>query len=100
MHVSDWISRRLVAAFALSLLTFASVANAQQPPAGSPAPNPATVCGLPIPEPRALPPAGSGPVIYQVVPCFDAQDNTALIDIQTYLYYIKLRGSQPSQGIW
>jgi outer membrane protein insertion porin family len=60
----------------------------------------ATVCGQPVPPPAALPPADSGPVIYQIVPCFLAQGNTSLVDIQTYLYYIQLKSSRPSQGVW
>jgi outer membrane protein insertion porin family len=62
--------------------------------------NPSTVCGQQIPPPAALPPADSGPVIFQIVPCFLAQGNVALIDIQTYIYYIKLQSSRPSQGLW
>jgi outer membrane protein insertion porin family len=66
-----------------------------------PAPvNPLTVCGLPIPEPRALPPTGSAPVIYQIVPCFEAQGNETLVDPATYLYYIHLQPSRPSEGVW
>jgi outer membrane protein insertion porin family len=74
-----------------------STANAQQP---APPANPTTVCGAPIPRPAALPPSGSGPVIFQIVPCFAAQENVNLVDINTYLYYIHLKSSQPSQGIW
>jgi len=91
-------------AWLLVCLWVPSVASAQiqAQPAGAPTPaqNPTTICGQPIPAPRALPPAGSGPVIYQIAPCFQAQGNISLIDIQTYLYYIKLKPSQPSQGIW
>jgi outer membrane protein insertion porin family len=73
-------------------------ADAQQPAA---APNnPTTVCGQPIPQPAALPPADSGPVIFQIVPCFEAQGNVALVDYQTYLYYIQLKSSRPSEGLW
>lgn len=73
------------------------VAVAQTPVA---APNPATICGSPIPAPAALPPATIGPVIYQIVPCFEAQGNLSLVDLQTYLYYIQLKSSRPSQGVW
>lgn len=38
--------------------------------------------------------------MYLVAPCFEAQGNAALVDIQTYLYYIQLRGSRPSQNEW
>ena len=33
-------------------------------------------------------------------PCFEAQGNTSLVDIQTYLYYIQLKASRPSEGVW
>src|SRR5262245_4855308 len=79
-----------------SLLIPAATAAAQQVPAT----NPTTVCGSPIPAPAALPPAGSGPVVFQIVPCFEAQGNVALVDLQTYLYYIQLKPSAPSQGVW
>src|SRR5262245_51416537 len=86
----------------LGVLVFASLlpaatAHAQQ---GAPPANPTTVCGSPIPRPAALPPAGSGPVVFQIVPCFEAQGNVALVDLQTYLYYIQLKPSAPSQGVW
>ena len=73
-------------------------ASAQDAPA--PASNPRLLCGQPIPEPRALPPTGSGPVIYQIALCFEAQGNVSLIDAQTYLYYIQLKSSRPSEGVW
>ncbi|MDR1990338.1 MAG: hypothetical protein LBQ09_08930, partial [Acidobacteriaceae bacterium] len=75
-------------------------AGAAPAPATSDPSAPGTVCGQRIPEPAAQPPSNLGTILYQVAPCFDAQGNTTLVDIQTYLYYIKLRGSQPSQGNW
>ncbi len=60
--------------------------------------HPATICGQPIPPPRALPPAGSGPVVYLIAPCFEAQGNISLVDYQTYLYYIQLKASRPSRA--
>ncbi len=53
-----------------------------------------------MPAPRALPPAGSDPVVYLIAPCFEAQGNISLIDVQTYLYYIQLKASRPSEGVW
>ena len=85
-----------------SLLSSAA-AFAQQPavPAAPAAPaGGQTICGQPVTAPRALPPAGSGPVLYLIAPCFEAQDNQSLVDLQTYLYYIQAKPSQPSQGIW
>ena len=78
------------------MLLMAAGAQAQTPPVS----NPATICGQPVPAPRALPPAGSGPVVYLIAPCFEAQGNVSLVDYQTYLYYIQAKASQPSQGIW
>jgi outer membrane protein insertion porin family len=82
--------------FLAALLLAPAGASAQQPPATPPG----TVCGQPIPEPRALPPANSPPVIYLLVPCFEAQGNISLVDANTYLYYIQLKSSRPSEGVW
>jgi hypothetical protein len=90
--------RLRVSALAAGLVLSAVGAYAQQP--ASPAGNPATICGTPVPQPRALPPAGSGPVVYLIAPCFEAQGNTSLVDIQTYMYYIQTKPSAPSQGVW
>ena len=35
-----------------------------------------------------------------MAPCFQAQGNVSTVDPQTYLYYIQLRPSQPSQNNW
>ncbi|HEY7171736.1 MAG TPA: POTRA domain-containing protein, partial [Vicinamibacterales bacterium] len=96
----------------------ATRAQQRQPPAPAPArpapaapaaatparPNPTTICGQPFAMPPAIPepPANSGPIVYQVAPCFESQGQTSLVDIQTYLFYmqIKDRISRPSQGIW
>jgi outer membrane protein insertion porin family len=61
-----------------------------------------TVCGVSVPPPTVLPPAGSAPVLWQVAACFEAQGNVTLVDFQTYLYYIELqqKTSRPSTGIW
>ena len=59
-----------------------------------------TICGAPVPEPANLPPEGSGPVVYFIAPCFPAQGNVSAVEPQTYLYYMQLRPSQPSQNIW
>jgi outer membrane protein insertion porin family len=62
--------------------------------------NPSTVCGSPIPPPAALPPANSGPVIYLIVPCFAKQGGSPVVEPETYLFYIQLRPSLPSQNMW
>src|SRR5262245_52044305 len=101
--------KRLSALVSVVTAVFVPAAYAQQPPA-QPAPRPGvalTVCGTPVATPAALPPAGSGPVLWLIAPCFESQRNQAgeavsIIDIQTYLYYIQLqqKTSRPSQGIW
>ncbi len=53
-----------------------------------------------IGPPAKLPPAGSGPLVYLVALCFAKQGGTSVIDPQTYLYYIQLRWSLPSQDKW
>ena len=63
---------------------------AAQPPAAATG---QTVCGQPVPVPRAIPPDGSGPVVYQVVPCFEKQGGFPVVEANTYLYYIQLRPS-------
>ena len=79
----------------------ASAAWAQSPsPEASATQGPPTICGVPVPAPANLPPAGSGPVIYQLAPCFLAQGNVSSVEPQTYLYYMQLRPSQPSQNLW
>jgi outer membrane protein insertion porin family len=96
--------RLRVSVVAAMLLLPAAAARAQQPASAAPAPAPAsggaTICGQQVPPPRALPPDGSGPVVYLIAPCFEAQGNTSLVDIQTYLYYIQLKASRPSEGVW
>src|SRR5262245_11630203 len=107
--------RTLVVALAVGvLLASAAPARAQAAPAASPAPaagqsapapngavDPAaTICGQPVPTPASLPAAGSGPVVYLIAPCWEAQGNTTLVEPATYLYYIKLKPSQPSQNQW
>jgi outer membrane protein insertion porin family len=84
----------------------ASPAQAQSPAGpATPAPSgnfgpPVTVCGTPVPPPVSAPPAGSSPVIYLVAPCWEKQSNQTLVEPATYLYYMQLRGSQPTQNIW
>jgi outer membrane protein insertion porin family len=85
------------------LLVFALIFRAETAAAAQDIASPrsdATVCGLPIPLPAAEPPAGSAPVIFQIVPCFAAQGNISMIEPQTYLYYIHAQTSLPSQGRW
>src|SRR5438045_6876474 len=72
-----------------------------QPPA-TPAGAPVTVCGTQVNPPVNLPPANSGPVLWQIAPCFEAQGGVSLIDINTYIYYIQLKDvvSKASENLW
>ncbi|HZS10628.1 MAG TPA: POTRA domain-containing protein, partial [Nitrospirales bacterium] len=90
--------KRLLVWFSFALA--AAPLEAQQPPAPAQPTTTITVCGQQVPAPRLAPPANSGPVVLFIAPCFEAQGNTSLIDIQTYLFYIHLKASQPSQGVW
>lgn len=88
-------------ALACTLALVGTEARAQQPASAAPPPTTTpTFCGVPVPAPRALPPAGSGPVVYQMGPCFLKQGNASVIEPQTYLYYIQLRPSRPSENVW
>jgi outer membrane protein insertion porin family len=75
-------------------------AQQQQTPAPPPAAGTVRFCGQDIPLPANLPPAGSGPVLWIYGPCFEEQGGASVIDPETYLYYIKLKPSLPSQGQW
>jgi outer membrane protein insertion porin family len=59
-----------------------------------------TPCGNQAAAPRALPPAGSAPFIWILEPCFPSQGNSSTIESETYMYWIKVRPSTPSQGIF
>lgn len=65
-------------------------------------PLPATVCDLPVPAPATPPPAGTDPVVYALMPCFAAQGGAAVIEPQTYLYYMELKNylSIPDENKW
>jgi len=84
---------------------------APQTPAQPPAQTPARPAGNTLPlcgglyqigAPSRLPPAGSGPVVYQVGPCFEKQGGSPVVDPQTYLYYMELKNhvSVPSSSRW
>lgn len=95
------MAKRSILLAAAILFFVARSASAQQPAApvtGTTAPAP--VCGQQIPPPANLPPAGSAPILWLIAPCFEAQGNISLIEPQTYVYYIQLRGSRPSENFW
>ena len=90
-----------IAAFAALLAVCAAGSAWGQTPAPQAAAGGAqTICGNPVPPPINLPPAGSGPVVYLLAPCFQAQGNVSTVEPQTYLYYIQVKPSSPSQGTW
>jgi outer membrane protein insertion porin family len=83
-----------------ALLGVGAAADAQEP---APAPLPPgaiakTACASPVGPPAALPPAGSPPFVWIIELCFDRQGNSSTVDSDTYLYWIKLAQSLPSQG--
>src|SRR5438045_7495422 len=94
-------NRFFLSVLALFIAVTPSRAQQPTPPAAEPqSPATLTVCGQEVATPRISPPGNSGPVVLFIAPCFEAQGNTSLIDINTYLYYIHQKASQPSQGIW
>jgi outer membrane protein insertion porin family len=80
----------------------AAQAPAPAPEAQKPAGGRMLWCGQEIgpPPEKQLPPAGSGPVIYQIGVCFPEQGGASVIDPETYLYYIHTKTSTPSTGTW
>jgi outer membrane protein insertion porin family len=100
------IQRRRRVALVGGLLFLVGSSTYAQPPAQTPEPPPAvqavatTACGTQLGEPAALPPAGSPPFLWMLEICFPRQGNAPTVESETYMYYIKLRGSQPSQGIF
>ena len=90
------------AAGAWLLSAAAAAAQAAVQPAAAPPSEPSapTLCGQPVPPPAQLPPAGSGPLVYVLGLCFAAQGNQSAVEPETYLYYLRLRPSRPSQGEW
>ena len=88
--------RSFCVSVALTLAVSAPLA-AQAPAQYGP---PATICGQQVAPPRAQPPDNSAPVVYLIGLCFDKQGGTSIIEPETYLYYIQLRPSLPSQNMW
>jgi hypothetical protein len=59
-----------------------------------------SICGMTAPQPGALPPSKSGPVVYLIAPCFARQGRRSRVQPETYLREIHLRPSRPSQALW
>ena len=72
------------------------------PAAAKPVPGQDVVCGQTIPTPAGQPPAGSGPIVLNIVLCFQKQGGYSVIEAATYQYYIQMtsRLSAPSQNKW
>ncbi len=79
---------------------------AQLPPPAAATPQPSAdqsiACGQPIPTPAKQPPAGHGPVVLNIVLCFQKQGGFSVIEAATYQYYIEMKSrvSAPSQDKW
>jgi outer membrane protein insertion porin family len=96
----------------LAAVLAAAEARGQTPPVPTPNPPqstpagpvslPATICGLQVPPPAKQPPAGSGPLTFAILPCFEKQGGIPVIEANTYLYYMELanRVSRPSEDRW
>ena len=96
----------------LAVLTAAvSGVSAQAPVSQLPPPAAATrqpsadqsiACGQPIPTPAKQPPAGHGPVVLNIVLCFQKQGGFSVIEAATYQYYIEMKSrvSAPSLEKW
>ena len=82
------------------VLSLAAAPLAAQDTQATPALAPIPFCGQQVAAPRAQPPAGSAPVVLAFGPCFEAQGGTSVVESQTYLYYIHLKQSRPSEGVW
>jgi outer membrane protein insertion porin family len=102
---------RFFLSFIVAALAVTGVARAQTPapaspgappPSGQPLTLPANVCGLEVPAPVNLPPAGTPPVMYINLLCFEKQGGVPVIEGETYLYYIELKNhvSVPSANRW
>jgi outer membrane protein insertion porin family len=91
-----------VLAVLVAALGLAVNVSAQDKPVA--APLPATICDLQVPAPASMPPAASGPVVYQVLLCFQRQGGSPVVEANTYLYYMEAakpgRISLPSENRW
>src|SRR5207253_4149282 len=96
------LARATIFVLAAALGLVPASASAQTPAAqeSAAALPPIPFCGQQAAAPRAEPPAGSPPVVLALGPCFEAQGGTSVIEPQTYLYYIQVKQSRPSEGVW
>jgi outer membrane protein insertion porin family len=103
------IARAVIALWSGPAFAQATVAPAPIAPAAPATSTPAeaasgtiSVCNgaYQIGPPANLPPAGSGPVVYILAPCWARQGGVPLVDPETYLYYIQTQPSLPSRNEW
>ncbi len=93
--------RTLALTALLAVPVFAQATQPQNPTQAPATPDgTSTICNTPVGSPRNLPPADSGPVVYLIAPCFLKQGGSPLVEAETYMYYIQLRPSLPSQNAW
>ena len=93
--------RFVIPALVAALGAFASQAQAQglrelKAPAGSAL----SLCGFPVKQPVTLPPPDSGPVVFQLAPCFERQGGKSQVSAEVYFRDIRLTPSRPSTGLW
>jgi len=95
-------TRRIIPVLVVGLGALVSQAQAQdlRELKAAPASAAASLCGLSVKPPVTLPPSGSGPVIFQLAPCFERQGGRSQIRPEDYLRDIRLKPSRPSTGLW
>ncbi|HLG53850.1 MAG TPA: outer membrane protein assembly factor BamA [Vicinamibacterales bacterium] len=97
---------RIIMATTALLIVLAPSRSDGQPRAGAPSPpaddrsTAATLCDQPIPPPATMPPAAPGPVVYVIGLCFASEGHVSAVEPDTYLFYVRLRPSRPSQNEW
>ena len=94
--------RFVIPALVAALGALASQAQAQElrELKAAPARSALSLCGFPVQQPVTLPPRGSGPVIFQLAPCFERQGGRSQVRAEEYLRDIRLKPSRPSTGSW
>jgi outer membrane protein insertion porin family len=99
--MTKYIARGLALAVLLGGCASSAWAQAAAPQSPTATQGP-SICGATVPLPANLPPAGSGPVLWLIAPCFPSQGNAYTVEPQTYLFYMELakQVSQPSQNRW
>ena len=99
-HAFRWRSPLAIAAALLACVSAHAAAQTRTDTASPQTADQATLCGQAVPPPTRLPPSDRGPVVYFLGLCFSAQGNVSAIDPETYMFYIRLRPSRPSQDDW